>query len=97
MALSETEKQLVYLELEQAHFNTSNAIAVFNRATVMYFILLLFAVFGLINNYLTKVMLNVLVMMGLGVLFIGAIPYFRNIVYERRTIDALIKKVKSKK
>jgi len=97
MAFSEAEKQLVYLELERAHFKASNAIAVFNRATIMYFILILFAVFGLVNRYISRTMLNTLVIIGVVILITGAIPYFRNIMYETETIDKLIKKVKSKK
>ncbi len=97
MPISAAKKQLIYLELERAHFNASNAVAVFNRATIMYFILLVFAIFGIANRYITKPMLNALITLGMLILLTGAIPYFKNISQETKTINKLIKTVKSKK
>lgn len=97
MAISETEKQLIYLQIEKAHANMTSAVAVFNKATMMYFILMILALFGMTNNYITKSMLNTLIIMGMMVLIIGAIPYFRSVVQEEKTINNLIEEVKRKK
>ena len=97
MTISEREKQLVYLELERSQFNISSALAVFNKATMMYFIVLVLALFAMANNYASKDMLNVLIVMSMAILIVGAIPYFRSTVQEEKNINRLVERVKSKK
>ena len=96
MVLSDKDKQLVYLELEKAHFNISNATAVFNRATLVYFIVLIATVVGFVNGYINSQLLNTLVVIGVIILVIGMITYLRSMVSERKTLDELIDKVKRK-
>ena len=96
MPLSLKEKQLIYLELEKTHFNISNATAVFNRTTIVYFIVLILAVVGFVNGYIQPGLLNILVMLGIAVLLIGMVSYLLSMVKEKKKLDELIAKVKKK-
>jgi heme A synthase len=96
MTLSDKDKQLVYLELEKSHFNISNATAVFNRATLVYFIVLIVTVIGFVNGYINAQLLNTLVFIGVIILIVGMVSYLRSMVSERKKLNELIEKVKGK-
>ena len=97
MTISEKDKQLIYLELEQQHFNTSNALNVFNKATMMYFLMLIIAMFAMVNNYASKTVLNSIIVMSIAILIIGSIPYFRSISQEEKNVNKIINEIKAKK
>jgi hypothetical protein len=66
-----------------------------NKALVFYFIFIIVAIFGFVNGMMTKMMFNMMVIIGLGVFIIGSIPYITTMRKEEKTLNRLIKDLKS--
>ncbi len=94
MRLTDTEKKVIDLEIEKSRLNREKSILVLNKSILLYFSFIFIGVIGLVNNYISKNILNVLVFMGLCVLIIGIIPYINMMKLETQNLDDLIKKLK---
>ncbi len=92
--LSEAEKQIIYLEIERSKLNREKSMLVLNKALFLYFSFLFVGVIGLINNYITKTLLNIIVLLGVAALLIGFMPYIKIMLKEDERLDNWIKKLK---
>jgi hypothetical protein len=88
--VSENRKNLIHLELRKLRFNVSRAINLLDKAILLYVIFLLVAVFGSVMGYISQKTVVLLVLMGIALLFIGAIPYFKIMMQEEARMNSLI-------
>ena len=96
MRLSDTDKAIINLEIEKSRLNREKSILVLNKSILLYFSFLFIGIIGFINNYLSRNLLNILVLMGLCVLIIGIVPYTKMMKLESQNLENLIKKIKKR-
>lgn len=81
---------LVELEIKKARSDTARAVGLLNRGFFVYFVFILFAVMGFINNLIDGNMLNIFITLGIISLFVAVIPYFRMFNASQRKIEGFI-------
>jgi len=87
------KKELIHLEVEKSRLNREKSMLVMNKSLILYFVFMFVAVLGFVNHYISRTMLNVLILMGLCVLVIGTIPYVKTMHAEEKRLDELIKRM----
>ena len=95
--LNENEREILYLEIEKSKINREKAAIILNKSLVLYFIFTLIAVIGFVAEFIDHVMMNILIIMGIVLLFIGTIPYYIMTRNEERKIDNFLKELKGEK
>jgi hypothetical protein len=88
------EKEVILLEVEKSRLNREKSMLVMNKSLILYFVFMFVAVLGFINGYVTRTLLNVLIVMGLSVLIIGTVPYVKTMHEEERRLNDLLVRVK---
>lgn len=89
----EIEKQIIQLELEKSRLNREKAMIILNKSVFLYFTFLFIGVVGFINDYITSVMLNYLIVMGLAALVVGALPYIFASHKEQRKLSDILEEL----
>jgi len=92
----EVEKEIIELEVEKSRLNREKAILVLNKSLFIYFCFLFIGVIGFINAYISRNLLNILIIIGLIVLIIGTIPYVQTMKQEEKKLDEIIASLKKK-
>lgn len=92
--LSDIEKEIIEVEVEKSRLNREKAMLVLNKSLFIYFCFLFVAVIGFINSYVSKNLLNVLIIVGLLVLIIGTIPYVKTMKEEEKKLNGIIRGLK---
>ena len=87
--------EAVQVRLEQSRMERQNCTLVLNKGLLLYFFFLAVGIIGFINGYINRGLLNVLVVMGLAVLVIGAIPYLTTMAREEQGLKLLEKNLKA--
>ena len=90
------KEAIVYLEIEKSRIKREKARIVLNKSLFLYVAFLLVGVFGFVNNYIDSTLLNMLIIMGIFVLFIGTLPYVLITVKEEKKINNMLKELKGK-
>ncbi len=91
--ISEAEKQIIMLKIERVRLEREKSMMILNKAVMLFFAFLVVAVVGLLNNIITPQQLNILVLLGVGALIIGVIPYSLSIRKEEKDIEATLKEL----
>ena len=73
--LSPIDKEIIELELEKSRIDREKSMLVLNKGLFLYFCFLFVAVMGFINGYLSKDLLNILIVMSLCVIIIATLPF----------------------
>ncbi len=94
--LTDVEKQIIDIELEKSRLNREKSILVLNKSLFLYFAFLFVAVIGFVNGYISKSILNLLIVMGLVVLVIGTVPYIQTMKSEEKNLDMIVHSLKRK-
>ncbi len=94
--LTDVEKQIIDIELEKSRLNREKSILVLNKSLFLYFAFLFVAVIGFVNGYISKSILNLLIVMGLVVLIIGTVPYIQTMKSEEKNLDMIVHSLKRK-
>jgi hypothetical protein len=97
MTASELRKEVIDLEVEKSRLNREKSMLVMNKSLVLYFCFMFVAVLGFINGYITRTLLNVLIIMGLAVLIIGTVPYVKTMHSEEQRLNNLIERLTHEK
>lgn len=63
------------IELEKSKLNREKSTFVLDKALQLYFSFLFVGVIGFVTGYINSSTLNLLIMMGLGALIVGIVPY----------------------
>lgn len=95
--ISNVDQEIISLELEKSRLDREKSILILNKGLFLYFCFLFVAVIGFINNFVNKLMLNVLILMGLVVLVISTLPYIGIMRQEEKRLSSLIDSLKSKR
>lgn len=85
---------LIDLKIERARIIREKASVLLDKALFLYFTAIFVAVLGFVNNYVTRGLLNLIVIFGLVVVLVSFIPYMRDSLAEKTLIDKLISKAK---
>lgn len=91
--ISEAEKQIIMLKIERVRLEREKSMMILNKAVMLFFAFLVVAVVGLLNKIITPQQLNILVLLGVGALIIGVIPYSLSIRKEEKDIEATLKEL----
>ena len=86
----DNEKEIMYLEIEKSKINREKAAIILNKSLMLYFIFMFVAIIGFVNQYLDRFLMNSLIVIGIFLLFVGAIPYFIIVNKEEKKIDSYI-------
>lgn len=95
--LTDIEKELIHLKLEKAKLNRERSRIVLTMSIFLYFCFLLLGIFGFIGEYITRGLLNVLVLIGVFVLIIGTWPYIKTMRAEDKAITETMNKLKKRR
>lgn len=90
----DVEQQIITLELEKSRLNREKSMLVLNKSLFIYFCFLFVGVIGFLNGYVSKSLLNLLILMGLIVLIIGTVPYIQTMKHEEKNLDRLANRLK---
>jgi hypothetical protein len=93
--VSSGQKAIIDLQIEKSKLNREKSMLVLNKALVLYFGFLLISILGFINGYIDRFLFNILILMGLAVLIIGIVPYFKTMSTEEKNINDMITKIKN--
>lgn len=88
------KEAVVYLEIEKSRIKREKAKIVLNKSLFLYVAFLLVGVFGFVNNYIDATLLNVLIILGIFVLFIGTLPYVLITMKEEKKINNMLEEFK---
>jgi len=94
--ISDTEKEIINLEVEKSKLNREKSLLVLDKSMFLYFSFLFIGVIGFINGYINRSFLNILVVMGLGVLIIGIVPYIRTMYKEEENLNCILTDLKKR-
>ncbi|MBW2999991.1 hypothetical protein KY339_04925 [Candidatus Woesearchaeota archaeon] len=95
--LAPIDRELIDLEIERSRLDREKSMLILNKGMFLYFAFLFVGVIGFINGYLSKALLNVLIVMSLIVLIVATLPYIRTMHIEEHRIKDLIDDLKAKK
>jgi len=85
---------LLEIKLERLKIEREKAVLVLNKALLIYFFFLTVAILGFINGLIKVKYLNILVIMGFIVLFVGTVPYIKTSRKEEKELDRLEQELK---
>ncbi|HLC50150.1 MAG TPA: hypothetical protein VJI97_01865 [Candidatus Nanoarchaeia archaeon] len=92
--LSEAEKQIILLKIEKVKLQREKSALILNKSVMLFFGFLGVAVIGLVNQIISPMQVNILIISGVLALIIGVLPYsFASRREEKaleQTIDELI-------
>ena len=94
--LTTLEKEIIEVEVEKSRLNREKAMLVLNKSLFMYFCFLFVGIIGFINAYVSKSLLNILIVVGLLVLIIGTIPYVQTMNQEEKKLNSIIESLRRK-
>ena len=81
----------IHLELEKSRMQREKAKFVMDKSLALYVLFMIVAVVGFVFGYFDSTMLNALIVIGIAVLLLGAIPYVLVIHREEKRIDELLR------
>ncbi len=91
--LSEAEKHMLFLAIEKMKLEREKALIILGGSVMLFIAFIVIAIVGLLNGFISRMMLNVLVIVGFCALIVGIIPYAKFVVREekslKRTLDDL--------
>jgi len=94
--LTGLEKAIIEVEVEKSRLNREKAMLVLNKSLFLYFCFLFVGIIGFINAYVSKTLLNILIVVGLVVLIIGTIPYVQTMKEEEKKLNSIIENLRKK-
>jgi len=89
--------KMVDVVIEKSRINREKSMLVLNKSLLLYFTFLFVGVIGFVSGYVSKFLLNILILMGLCVLIIGTLPYIRIMHEEEVRLDNLLAELKNTK
>ena len=88
------QDKMVDVMIEKSRINREKSMLVLNKSLLLYFTFLFVGVIGFVSGYVSKFLLNILILMGLCVLIIGTLPYIRIMHEEEVKLDKLLSEMK---
>lgn len=88
---------LAGIELEKSKLNREKSTFVLDKALQLYFSFLFVGVVGFVTGYISSATLNLLIIMGLGSLIVGIVPYVITIHNEDLRLKRLAEELSKSK
>jgi uncharacterized membrane protein (DUF485 family) len=85
-----SNEMVLNLEIEKSKLNREKSLLLLNKALMMYFAFIIIGVVGFINGFLDTRYLNILIVLGFGVLGVGLVPYMITMSKEEKKLNELI-------
>ncbi len=95
--LTDDEREIMYLEIEKSRINREKSKLVLNKSLLLYFTFMVVGVLGFVFDYIDSTLLNIIIIVGIFILLVGALPYLIVISKEEKKIDNFIAKIKGRK
>ena len=92
--ITKNEEKVYEVIIEKSRLNREKSMLILNKALLLYFTFLFVGVIGFVYGYVDGLWLNILIIMGLGVLIIGILPYIRIIQAEEKKLDDMLKELR---
>jgi len=92
--LTIVEKEIIEVEVEKSRLNREKAMLVLNKSLFIYFCFLFVGIIGFINAYVSKTLLNALIVVGLIVLIVGTVPYVQTMKEEEKKLNSIIENLR---
>lgn len=92
--LTDTEKEVIYLEIEKSKINREKSKLVLNKSLALYIAFMLVGMVGFAFDYIDSLLLNILVITGIVVLIIGTVPYLLLTHKEEKNINDILRRLK---
>ncbi len=92
--LTPKKTEVIYLEIEKSRISREKSKLVLDKSFILYFSFLLVGVVGFAFNYITSLVLNLLIISGIAILVLGTLPYVLIIHKEEKKIDELLRDLK---
>jgi len=85
--LSEAEKHMLLLTIEKMKLQREKALIILGGSIMLFIAFIVVAIVGVLNELITKNMLNLLVTIGLASLIVGIIPYAKFVMKEEKSLE----------
>lgn len=95
--LSSKEQQKIALQIEKSKMKRDKSVVILNRGLIIYFCIILMAVFGFVNNYFSKITLNALIISAVLMLTAASIPFIASMYRDEKDIEDMIKNLSDRK
>lgn len=95
--LSLKERQKIALQIEKSKMKRDKSVVILNRGLIVYFCIILMAVFGFVNNYLSRITLNVLIISAVLILTAASMPFIASMYRDEKDIEDMIKNLSERK
>jgi Flp pilus assembly protein TadB len=92
--VSETSKQIIELELKKLEIKREKAKLVLDKCIWLYFLFMIVGVLGFIYDYVTPLVLNMIIIAAFIILIIGTMPYATSVTKEEKDLDKFIEQLK---
>ena len=88
--ISEAEKQIIMLKIERVKLQREKSVLILNNSIMLFFAFFAVAIIGLINNVISRLQLNILIIIGIVVLVVGVLPYSFAARKEEKALETTI-------
>lgn len=92
--LTPKKTEVIYLEIEKSRISREKSKLVLDKSFVLYFSFLVVGIIGFAFNYITSLVLNIMIISGIVILVVGTFPYVFIIHKEEKRIDELLMELK---
>ena len=89
------DREIIYLEIEASKINREKAKIVLNKSLTLYVVFMVVGIFGFTFGYMSRLSLNLLILTGVIIIILGAIPYLVVTEKEEKKIKKLIEELKN--
>jgi hypothetical protein len=91
--LSEAEKQYIAVLIEKSQLNRERAKLILDKGLMLFFAFLLFAIIAYENDWISKILFNLVVMASVCVLMLAVTPYLNISKKEEEKLDRVLKEL----
>jgi hypothetical protein len=88
--LSEVEQQYIMLSVERARLKREQSQTILNKGLMLFFAFMLFSLIMYMNELISQMLSNLLIMCGLVVMGVSIIPYMNAVKEEEQKISNLM-------
>jgi len=85
----EIEKKIIDVNLEKSRLNRERSTNLLDKGLLLYFSFTFLAIVGFVNRLIPYTLLNLLIIMGILTLLIGAVPYIIGMSAEEKRLNEL--------
>lgn len=93
----ELSMQIINLEIQKTKLNVEKSTLIFNKGILIYFSFLFVGIIGVMQGYVQQATLNLLIILGMLAMIVGAIPYLFTSKREEKKLNELLDVLRKKR